>query len=84
MNNEKRYQDLLEIYQKAHPDIVKQKQFTGAQAEWNRVKNSSDDYERTLLNLKAKAARVKSATISWWAQSKKKRYVCINCVIKFA
>ena len=25
--------DLLEIYQKAHPDIVKHKQFTGAQAE---------------------------------------------------
>ena len=72
MNNEKQYKDLLEIYQKAHPDIVKHKQFTGAQAEWNRVKNSSDDYERTLLNLKAKAARVKSATISWWAQSKKK------------
>ena len=72
MNKEKRYKDLLEIYQKAHPDIVKHKQFTGAQAEWNRVKNSSDDYERTLPNLKAKAARVKSATISWWAQSKKK------------
>ena len=72
MNNEKRYKDPLEIYQKAHPDIVKHKQFTGVQAEWNRAKNSSDDYERTLLNLKAKVARVKSATISWWAQSKKK------------
>ena len=72
MNNEKRYKDLLEIYQKAPTDIVKHKQFTGTPAEWNRVKNSSDDYERTLLNLKAKAARVKSDTISWWAQSKKK------------
>ena len=72
MNNEKQYKDLLEIYQKAHPDIVKHKQFTSAQAEWNQLKNSSNDYERTLLNLKAKAARVKSATISWCAQSKKK------------
>ena len=35
MNNEKRYKDLLEIYQKAHPDIVKHKRFTGAQSEWN-------------------------------------------------
>ena len=49
MDNEKRYNVLLEIYQKAYPDVLKQNQFKAAQREWNRVKNSPEDYEKLLL-----------------------------------
>ena len=38
MDNEKRYKVLLESYQKAYPDVLKQNQFKAAQGEWNRVK----------------------------------------------
>ena len=69
MDNEKRYNVLLEIYQKAYPDVLKQNQFKAAQREWNCVKNSREDYEKFLLTLQAKAAKHKAATIFWWTQS---------------
>ena len=69
MDNEKRYNVLLEIYHKAYPDVLKQNQFKAAQREWNRVKNSPEDYEMFLLTLQAKAAKHKAATIFWWTQS---------------
>ena len=72
MDTEKRYKVLLESYQKAYPDVLKQNQFKVAQSEWNRVKNLPGDYEKFLLTLHTKAAKHKSATISWWTQSKKK------------
>ena len=40
MNNEKQCKVLLESYQKAYPDVLKQNQSKAAQREWNRVKNS--------------------------------------------
>ena len=69
MDNEKLYNVLLEIYQKAYPDVLKQNQFKAAQREWNCVKNSPEDYEKFLLTLPAKAAKHKAATIFWWTQS---------------
>ena len=69
VDNEKRYNVLLEIYQKAYPDVLKQNQFKAAQREWNCVKNSPEDYEKFLLTLQAKAAKHKAATIFWWTQS---------------
>ena len=75
MDNEKRYKVLLESYQKAYPDVLKQNQFKAAQREWNRVKNSPEDYEKFLLTLQAKAAKHKAATMSWWTQSKKQKAV---------
>ena len=68
MDNEKRYRVLLESYQKAYPDILKQNQFKAAQRKWNRVKNLPEDYEKFLVTLQAKAAKHKAATISWWTQ----------------
>ena len=68
MYNEKGYRVLLKSYQKAYPDVLKQNQFKAAQREWNRVKDSPEDYEKFLLNLQAKAAKHKAATISWWTQ----------------
>ena len=53
MDNEKRYNVLLEIYQKAYPDVLKQNQFKAAQREWNCVKNSPEEYEKFLLTLPA-------------------------------
>ena len=68
MYNEKGYRVLLKSYQKAYPDVLKQNQFKAAQREWNRVKDSPEDYEKFLLNLQAKAAKHKAAAISWWTQ----------------
>ena len=73
MDKEKRCKVLLENYQKAYPDVFKQKQFKAAQREWNRVKNSPDDYEKFLLTLEAKAAKHKAATISMVDSVKKDR-----------
>ena len=69
--NERRYKVLLESYQKACPDVLKQNQFKAAQREWNRAKNSPEDDEKFLLTLQVKPAKNKAATISWWTQSKK-------------
>ena len=63
---------LLESYQKAYPDVLKENQLKAAQREWNRVKNSPKNYEKFLLTLQAEAAKHKAATISWWTQPKKK------------
>ena len=68
MDNKKRSKVLLASYQKAYPDVLKQNQFKAAQREWNRVKDSPEDYEKFLLNLQAIAAKHKAATISWWTQ----------------
>ena len=72
MDNEKQYKVLLESSQKVYPGVLKQNQFKAAQREWNRVKNSLEDYEKFLLTLQANAAKHKAATISWWTQLKKK------------
>ena len=64
MDNEKRYKVLLESYQKAYPDVLKQNQFKAAQTEWNRVKYSPEDYEKFLFTFQAKASKYKAATIS--------------------
>ena len=40
IDNEKRSKILLESYQKAYPDVLKQNLFKATQREWNRVKNS--------------------------------------------
>ena len=40
MDNEKQYKVLLESYEKAYPDVLKQNQFKAVQREWNCVKNS--------------------------------------------
>ena len=72
MDNEKQYKALLESYQKACPDVLKQNKFKVAQREWIRVKNSPDGYyEKFLLTVQAKTTKPKAATISWWTQLKK-------------
>ena len=35
MDNEKQYKVLLESYEKAYPDVLKQNQFKAVQREWN-------------------------------------------------
>lgn len=52
MSEEKRYRDLVEAYQKPYPEMVKQKLSQESLAEWNRVKKSPEDYEKSILTLK--------------------------------
>ena len=40
MDNETQYKVLLESYEKAYPDVLKENQFKAAQREWNCLKNS--------------------------------------------
>ena len=46
-----RYKVLLESYQKAYPEVLKQNQFKAAQREWNCVKNVHENHEKFLLTL---------------------------------
>ena len=59
-NNETHFKKLLEVYKTAHPDLTKQVLFKKAQEEWNRVKDSPEDYENLLISLKARAANNES------------------------
>jgi len=51
--SEARYKDLVKAYQTTFPDLTKQVQYQNAQKEWNKVKNSPDDYKQLMLSLKA-------------------------------
>ena len=66
MNNETRYKKLVETYKTAYPDLKNQVQLQKAQEKWNQVKNSSEDYDKLLVSLKAVAAKRKSTQLQWW------------------
>ena len=55
---------LLESYQRAFPDVIKENQFKATQREWNHAKNSPEDYQKFLLTLQAKVPKHNAATIS--------------------
>ena len=55
----------LKVIKGHNADVVKQNQFKAAQRKQNRVKNSLEDYEKFLPNPQTKAAKHKTATMSW-------------------
>ena len=66
MENEKRYKKIVQLYQTAYPDLKPQTQYQNAQKEWHRVKHSSDDYDKLVKSLSAKAAQQKSTNLQRW------------------
>ena len=68
-NNEIRHKKLLEVYKTAHTDLTKQVLFKKPQEEWNRVRDSPEDYRNVLISLKARAAKRKSVQLEWWTKA---------------
>ena len=50
-----RYKKLMEIYQAAYPNLKKKIQYKNAQAEWNDVKESPENFEKLMVSIKTKA-----------------------------
>ena len=66
LDNETYYKKLVETYITACPDLKNQVQLQKAQEKWNQFKNSSEDYDKLLVSLKAVAAKRKSTQLQWW------------------
>ena len=66
MDNETHYKKLVETYTTAYPDLKNQVQLQKAQEKWNQVKNSSEDYGKLLVSLKAVPAKRNSTQLQWW------------------
>ena len=58
MDNSERYKTFVAVYKKAHQTTgTDASMLSAAQKLWNQVKKSPDEHEKTLLNLKKKAAK---------------------------
>ena len=65
MINENCYKKLLEAYKAAYPDLKNQTQFQQAQRKWKQVKDSVEDYDKLLVSLNARAAKLRSSQLQW-------------------
>ena len=71
INNADRYKTLVVAYKKAYQASgTNASNLTAAQKLWNRVTTSKEDYGKTLLDLKAKAAKNEKKTFKWWSNVK--------------
>ena len=71
INNADRYKTLVVAYKKAYQASgTNASNLTAAQKLWNRVTTSKEDYGKTLLDLKAKAAKNEEKTFKWWSNVK--------------
>ena len=71
MNNADCYKTLVAAYKKAYQASRKNaNNLTAAQKLWNPVKTSKEDYDKALVNLKAKAAENEEKTSKWWSNMK--------------
>ena len=70
MNNADCYKTLVAAYKKAYQASgTNASNLTAAQKLWNRVETSKEDYDKALLDLKAKAAK-NEETFKWWSNVK--------------
>lgn len=65
MINENCYKKLLEAYKAAYPDLKNHTQFQQAQWKWKQVKDFVEDYDKLLVSLNARAAKLRSAQLQW-------------------
>ena len=66
MNNADHYKALVAAYKKAYQASgTNTSNLTAAQKLWNQVKMSKEDYDKALLDLKAKAVKNEEKTFKW-------------------
>ena len=71
MNNADHYKTLVAAYKKGYQASgTNASNLTTAQKLWNQVKTSKEDYDKALLDLKAKAAKNEEKTCKWWSNVK--------------
>ena len=64
-NNEQRYHDLVNLFEKAYSTLETKKQYRQAQELSNSVKNDPNVYEKKRQELKLKAAQFKGLIMSF-------------------
>ena len=64
-----RYNALVEIYKKANPSLKKNLQFKNAQDLWNNVKKDPELYDKSILELKTKAAHLDAKKLAFWKKT---------------
>ena len=84
---QKQYEKFVDILQCAYPDLTKQQQYQKAQTLWGNAKKDSTSYEKTVLDLKARAAKRESTIMSYWKKAvdppKKKKQEAVKSFGKF-
>ena len=70
----KRYNDFVNAYKKAYPDLKKAVQLEKALKLWNDVENDLTKFEETLADLQKKRHRRESKQLSFWSNLKPKAY----------
>ena len=58
-DGQKRYEKLIAMIREAYSQMTTEKQFKKEREMWNQVKNNPEKYGKTVLNLKATAAKKK-------------------------
>ena len=69
MADHKRYMKFVDLVKQAYPDVSKKEAYTKAQQLWNGCKADADQYQETTNTLKARVAKLKAASITFWMKS---------------
>ena len=82
-----RYKNFVDIVRCAYPDLMKQQQYLKAQTLLGNAKKDATSYEKTVLDLKARAAKRESTVMSFWKKAvdapKKKKHEAVKSFGKF-
>ena len=80
---QKRYNIFIEEYKRAYPSLPKEKQYKNGQELWNKIKKDQERYDKTIIELREKAAKATTSTFSFWSKAvspsvKKKKVLNID------
>ena len=68
----KKYEQFIALVKQAYADVGKNEAlFKKGQDMWNKCKNDPEKYKETINDLKARIAKLKNATISFWVNKQK-------------
>ena len=83
-DGQKQYEKFIAMVRETYPQMTTEKQFKKGQEIRNQVKNNPEKYGKTVLNLKATAAKEKNKNTKMWmnfvSPSKKKKTVQMDVV----
>ena len=63
---QKRYEKSIDIYRMADPQMSKEIQSRKGQELWKKIKNDAEEYGKTVMTLKATAAKEKNKNAKVW------------------
>ena len=68
----KKYEQFIALVKQAYADVGRNEAlFKKGQDMWNKCKNDPEKYKETINDLKARIAKLKNATISFWVNKQK-------------